>query len=435
MSVTSTKPITAGRRVAILGIAALFILSAFFVLAPTEDADASMTTETVKSPIYTTERTQVMYDDGDYPIGTFTLTVTSTQAYVELDDFTGWPQYISWQYYRDGSPAGGATLHTDNVHSSALVTAYIGLEEDQTSGRFEVWGTYEDDYSKVPECDVLNFEFDLTTKTVYKYTTSVSYDMNGGTGSFGPDSVTETLDNQSSKDVTFTVPSSVPTRTDGYVFDCWLDEDGVRYEAGSEIDVKIGDEVVLTASWVVPSSTITFWSNGSVYTSQTVDTGSMATPPEEPKIEGKVFLGWYTDEGCTQPFDWTSKINADIDLYAGWEDELIFTTDPVANGTVSKVDGIEGTYLFQVAENTNSESVLWDFGDGTTSTQRAVTHYFEPGDYTVTLTVYNSVGENTREFHLTVDGDEGGSGLPIALIVVAVLAVVIVSLVVIRKVL
>lgn len=431
MSSASTKTITTGRRVAILGVVALFVLSAFFVLAPTEDADASMTTETVKSPIYTTERTQVMYDDSDYPIGTFTLTVTSTQAYVELDDFTGWPQYISWQYYRDGSPAGGATLHTDNVHSSALVTAYIGLEDDQTTGRFEVWGTYEDDYSKVPECDVLNFEFDLTTKTVYKYTTSVSYDLNGGTGSFGPDSVTETLDNQSSKEVSFTIPSSVPTRTDGYVFDCWLDEDGVRYEAGSEIDVKIGDEVVLTASWIVPSSTITFWSNGSVYTSQTVDTGSTATPPEEPKIEGKVFLGWYTDEDCTEPFDWTSKINADIDLYAGWEDELIFTTDPVADGTVTKVDGVDGTYLFQVAENTNSERVLWDFGDGTTSSQRTVTHYFEPGEHTVTLTVYNSQGEDTEEFHLTVYGDDGGD-TSIVLIVAVILVVVIVSLIVVR---
>ena len=122
-----------------------------------------------------------------------------------------------------------------------------------------------------------------------------------------------------------------------------------------------------------------------------------------------------------------------MNLYAGWEDELIFTTDPVADGTVTKVDGVDGTYLFQVAENTNSERVLWDFGDGTTSTQKTVTHYFEPGDHTVTLTVYNSMGENTREFHLIVDGDEG-SDLPIALIVVAVLAVVVVSLLVVRTV-
>ena len=140
-----------------IGAVVLFLLSALLLIVPQEDADASVTTETVIQPTYTTERTQVMYDDGDYPIGTFTVSVSDNQAYVELDDFTGWPQYISWVYYRDGERASGATLLTGTVGSYALVTALIGVEEDQKTGRFEVWGTYEDDHSKVPECDVLNF--------------------------------------------------------------------------------------------------------------------------------------------------------------------------------------------------------------------------------------------------------------------------------------
>ena len=414
-----------------IGAVVLFLLSSLLLIVPQEDTDASVTTETVVQPTYTTERTQVMYDDDDYPIGTFTVTVTATMAYVELDDFTGWPQYISWVYYRDDARAGSGTLVTDSK-TYYEVTPSIGLSEGQSSGRFEIWGTYEDDHSKVPECDVLNFEFDLTTKTVYKYVTSVTYDLNGGTGSFGPDSVTENLDNQSTKEVTFTVPSSVPTRTDGYVFDCWLDEDGVRYTKGSQIKVTIGDEVTLTASWIVPSSTITFWSNDSVYTSLTVNTGSTATPPEDPEMDGMVFLGWFTDQSCNEPFDWTTKIDSDIDLYAGWEEELCFTTDPVADGKVAKVDGIEGTYLFQVLESACAETVLWDFGDGTTSTQKTVTHYFEPGEHTVTLTVYNSLGEDTEEFHLTVDGGDDGGDASIVLIVAAILIVVIVSLIVVR---
>lgn len=85
-------------------------------------------------------------------------------------------------------------------------------------------------------------------------------------------------------------------------------------------------------------------------------------------------------------------------------------------------------------ESACAETVHWDFGDGTTSDQRTVTHYFGPGDHTVTLTVYNSVGENTKEFHITVDGEDGGSDLPIVLIVATILIVVIVSLVVARSV-
>ena len=430
MSAISIKHHSVDRRFVAIGAVMLFLLSAIMLIVPQEDVNASVTTETVTQPTYTTDRTQVMYDDDDYPIGTFTITVTSTMAYVVLEDFTGWPQYIEWVYYRDDARAGSGTLVTDSK-TYYEVTPSIGLSDGQSTGRFEIWGTYEDDHSKVPECDVLNFEFDLTTKTVYKYVTSVTYDLNGGTGSFGPDSVTENLDNQSTKEITFTVPSSVPTRTDGYVFDCWLDEDGVRYTKGSQIKVTIGDEVTLTASWIVPSSTITFWSNGSVYTSMTVDTGSTATPPEDPEMDGMVFLGWFTDQSCNEPFDWTSKIDSDIDLYAGWEEELIFTTDPVADGKVTKVDGIEGTYLFQVLESACAETVLWDFGDGTTSTQKTVTHYFEPGEHTVTLTVYNSQGEDTEEFHFTVDGDDGGD-TSIVLIVAAILVVIRVSLIVVR---
>jgi len=433
MSFASIKHHDAGRRMAAIGAVLVFVLSAIILFVPAGESDASVTTETVMSPTYTTERQQVMYDDDDHPIGTFTLTAGVGYAWLELNDFTGWPAYIRCVYYRDGAQAGAWTLET-NSSTYYEVGPSVGYTEGQTTGRFEVWGTYEDDYSKVPECDVLNFEFSLETKTVYRYTTSVSYNLNGGTGSFGPDSVTETLDNQSSKEVSFTIPSTVPTRTDGYVFDCWLDEEGVKYEEGSQIDVTIGDEITLTASWTVPSSTITFWSNGSVYTSLMVDNGATATPPEDPEITGKVFLGWYTDEGCTQPFDWMTTIDNDINLYAGWEDELCFTTDPVADGKVTKVDGIAGTYLFEVLESACAETVHWDFGDGTTSDQRTVTHYFGPGDHTVTLTVYNSVGENTKEFHITVDGEDGGGDIPIGLIVVAFLIVVIVSLVVVRAV-
>ena len=45
-----------------------------------------------------------------------------------------------------------------------------------------------------------------------------------------------------------------------------------------------------------------------------------------------------------------------------------------------------------------SDTYLWDFGDGSTSTQVNPVHtYFEPGIYTVSLTAANSVGESATE--------------------------------------
>ena len=87
MSAISIKHHSVDRRFVAIGAVMLFLLSTIMLIVPQEDVDASVTTETVTQPTYTTDRTQVMYDDDDYPIGTFTITVTSTMAYVVLEDF------------------------------------------------------------------------------------------------------------------------------------------------------------------------------------------------------------------------------------------------------------------------------------------------------------------------------------------------------------
>nr|WP_294937264.1 PKD domain-containing protein [uncultured Flavobacterium sp.] len=59
--------------------------------------------------------------------------------------------------------------------------------------------------------------------------------------------------------------------------------------------------------------------------------------------------------------------------------------DPSANFTINQTNGL--TYQFQNS-STNAVSYLWDFGDGTTSTEQNPTHtYAMNGNYNVTLTV------------------------------------------------
>lgn len=43
-----------------------------------------------------------------------------------------------------------------------------------------------------------------------------------------------------------------------------------------------------------------------------------AAQPADPTRSGYTFTGWYTDEACTQAYDWSQGVKAHITLYAGW---------------------------------------------------------------------------------------------------------------------
>lgn len=84
----------------------------------------------------------------------------------------------------------------------------------------------------------------------------------------------------------------------------------------------------------------------------------VAERPEDPSRTGFVFTGWYTDEGCTSLFDWSSQVTRSFVLHAGWEpaeapvcvvsfdcDGGSIPVEPVTVGSGSEfeVPGYEGT--------------------------------------------------------------------------------------------
>ena len=65
--------------------------------------------------------------------------------------------------------------------------------------------------------------------------------------------------------------------------------------------------------------TVTFDSQGGTKVdAQKLEYGDLVTEPEPPTMEGHSFLGWYTDEGCTLPWDFNESISGSMTLYAGW---------------------------------------------------------------------------------------------------------------------
>ncbi|MCK5124902.1 MAG: PKD domain-containing protein [candidate division Zixibacteria bacterium] len=71
---------------------------------------------------------------------------------------------------------------------------------------------------------------------------------------------------------------------------------------------------------------------------------------------------------------------------------------PTADFTADETEICTGEIVNFTDLSSNADSLLWDFGDGTTSTSQNPSHtYTAPGLYTVTLTAYNFCGEDVEE--------------------------------------
>ena len=83
---------------------------------------------------------------------------------------------------------------------------------------------------------------------------------------------------------------------------------------------------------------VTFDSKGGSPVPTIEGTSSHYVPakPADPTRDGFDFKGWYEDEGCTRPFDWSSEVTKHTTLYAGWDPvpvtEYTFTLRYDANG-------------------------------------------------------------------------------------------------------
>ncbi len=98
--------------------------------------------------------------------------------------------------------------------------------------------------------------------------------------------------------------------------------------------------------------TVTFDTNGGIMadTEQHVTGGNTLTAPTASR-SGYDFLGWYTDEGCTQRFDFNATpISSNITLYAKWGVACTVTFDTCDGKAVTTAKVIEGGKVSAPAE-------------------------------------------------------------------------------------
>ena len=134
-----------------------------------------------------------------------------------------------------------------------------------------------------------------------------------------PDSVVSVHEND------FIPRPATPSRI-GYNFIGWYREPSCINAWNFDVDRATGD-MTLYAGWElipVPGPTefsVTFKpNNGDPDGTIIVPAGSLVPRPTSPVMDGYSFIGWYTDENCTIPWNFdTDKVNASMNLYGGWE--------------------------------------------------------------------------------------------------------------------
>jgi gliding motility-associated-like protein len=117
-------------------------------------------------------------------------------------------------------------------------------------------------------------------------------------------------------------------------------------------------------------------------------TSTLATPPQIVwSTDGLKDISLHIEElGCEETFTFQYQVYP----------------DPLADFSASGAEGCQPIVVsfHDESSNLSGPSYLWDFGDGTTSTDAQPTHLYEiPGAYDITLTVTNSTGcINTRTY-------------------------------------
>ena len=151
-------------------------------------------------------------------------------------------------------------------------------------------------------------------------------------------------------------PVTSPTM-DGYTFIGWYTDESCTDAWNFDTD-KITADMILYGGWeiyvppVPPDRDITFRpNNGEPDTTIIVLTGEFIPRPQTPVKEGYTFIGWYTDEACSNAWNFdVNKVEGDMILYGGWEETVIDTP-------------VEYTVTFKANNGTSDISVTVELGN------------------------------------------------------------------------
>lgn len=162
-----------------------------------------------------------------------------------------------------------------------------------------------------------------------------------------------------------------------------------NYEGGTIVTDEVSVEEMT-------EFTVEFNTNGgSTIDSVNVTAGQAISRPEDPTKNNKVFGGWYEDDTLTTPFDFSTRITANITIYAKWND-----VDIQSQTRVQVIYDGGGTY--QVNFDTDDPD-----NQGPMNVQLTESaNYFVDSGVEVTLTATPSNGQHLAGWYTTHEDED-----------------------------
>ena len=249
--------------------------------------------------------------------------------------------------------------------------------------------------------------------------TSVGFNGNGGTGSMNPVELTP------AQAAAYTLPECTYAPPTDCLFDQWQI---IRRDSGETSCGLPGDvvslsgcfNVTLKAVWAPkPCYEVSFNANGhgTAPLPQSVTEDRYAADPGPLTAEGYTFLGWYTEPGCTNRFDFTAtRITGPITLYARWIDTI---TTIAINGFVFPEAGMRSVASAAITTGNTGyvcTGIEWRWPSANSTYGYAVSHEpmtFDPATaYTAVITLETVRGvlfdSSTVPESVTINGGTAG---------------------------
>ncbi len=271
----------------------------------------------------------------DYPQGEYTVDASSPLP--QAKDITGY-DFVGWFVGDTLVETLAADTYCDDITVVAryvkktFTVTFKSGDDTIDSRRVE----YGDTVQSITAPDVLGYKFSGWNNgdNAFDFRTQITGDLTL-TAVFAPErfsiSYKQQLGASAATDADYDVKTHVfgtdtnlPTarNVDGYIFVGWY----VGENAVAKLDGKTYfDNITVIAKYRKEPVKVVFVSDGVEYPVE-YDNGQTATPKPLDKT-GYEFVGWYTDEACTEAYNFDTPLTADVKLYAKWKKADVPDTD------------------------------------------------------------------------------------------------------------